>query len=406
MPSPMFIPGELTDDIIGFIRAPETSMLLACALVCRNWLLASRHRLFERIDITCTQYDLFLSRVVHSEAMQPWLSSVRYLALRDHRLLASREVHLRPEENGLRRSQHLLHDFIGRLPNLAELELVDADWIQRPPHPSSHHILRSSSIALPSLRRLSLCGHRFPSFSSLRRLLASLPRLEDLVLEDVQWPPAVHDLSSIVALSATSPALVALIIWTDMPDGCIDNLLTWLAHTPYRKSVRELRFDTIWTDRHVAFLRVVAPHLTTLSLQSLDSDRYPITELVNLRSLELPSDRGMWHDVASLLQILPARLRRLVFVVEARIEGDIPVGIEDDGLELLEPILEKTQFAGLTTVEFSVYGYYLDRPEISFAPPELKVAEIVRQKLPKLHARGVVGIHVDDLVGFVVGYSQ
>ncbi|TFK84962.1 hypothetical protein K466DRAFT_448265, partial [Polyporus arcularius HHB13444] len=56
--------------------------LLDCSLVCRAWLPASRHQLFQKLDIdTPERYDLLVSRVLHSEKMRIHLLSVRSVVL-------------------------------------------------------------------------------------------------------------------------------------------------------------------------------------------------------------------------------------------------------------------------------------------------------------------------------------
>ncbi|TFK92621.1 hypothetical protein K466DRAFT_480270 [Polyporus arcularius HHB13444] len=49
---PPYLPGEITDYIIGSVSVWEKSTLCNCSLVCHAWLPASRHRLFARLT-TC-----------------------------------------------------------------------------------------------------------------------------------------------------------------------------------------------------------------------------------------------------------------------------------------------------------------------------------------------------------------
>lgn len=71
---PVNLPHELTDSIIGFVRDDDdprgSSTLLACALVCRDWVPASRHHLFRQISLCGkVNYDRFVHGVLHSDVL-------------------------------------------------------------------------------------------------------------------------------------------------------------------------------------------------------------------------------------------------------------------------------------------------------------------------------------------------
>ncbi len=70
-------PPELTDRIIGFVDILDKTTLCNCALVCHEWLPASRHALFRRIDVADGTFELLVSRVLHSESIRPYLAGVR-----------------------------------------------------------------------------------------------------------------------------------------------------------------------------------------------------------------------------------------------------------------------------------------------------------------------------------------
>ncbi|RDX44379.1 hypothetical protein OH76DRAFT_1305780, partial [Lentinus brumalis] len=74
------LPPELTDRIIGFVGTLDKKTLCSCALVCRQWLPASRLALlyYVRVDSPRT-YELLVSRVLHSDGARPYLADVRVL---------------------------------------------------------------------------------------------------------------------------------------------------------------------------------------------------------------------------------------------------------------------------------------------------------------------------------------
>ncbi|RPD55712.1 hypothetical protein L227DRAFT_475000, partial [Lentinus tigrinus ALCF2SS1-6] len=76
-----YIPPEITDAIISAMDPFYDAHTLAmCALVCRAWLPRSRVKLFEAIRIRDGRtYNLLVERVVHSETMTPYLTSVNRL---------------------------------------------------------------------------------------------------------------------------------------------------------------------------------------------------------------------------------------------------------------------------------------------------------------------------------------
>ena len=67
--------------IIAYLYS-DAPTLCNCALVCRNWLPASRFYLFRQIRFgTDLQCDLFVSRVLHADNMRPWLQGTTRLVL-------------------------------------------------------------------------------------------------------------------------------------------------------------------------------------------------------------------------------------------------------------------------------------------------------------------------------------
>ncbi|EIW58383.1 uncharacterized protein TRAVEDRAFT_123068 [Trametes versicolor FP-101664 SS1] len=79
------LPGEVTDRIIRFVW-PYKTTLCSCALVCRDWLPASRVNLFYEVQInSAASYDSWVAQVLRRREMKPWLSFVRRLIISDPR---------------------------------------------------------------------------------------------------------------------------------------------------------------------------------------------------------------------------------------------------------------------------------------------------------------------------------
>ncbi len=62
--------------IIAFV---DQRSLCDCALVCQDWVPASRYYLFRHASVRSarTYYDLLVSRVLRNEELKSWLTSVR-----------------------------------------------------------------------------------------------------------------------------------------------------------------------------------------------------------------------------------------------------------------------------------------------------------------------------------------
>ena len=273
-PSPR-LPGEMTDEIIGWIPAWDNGFpsdyyptLLRCCLVCSQWLPASRHQLFPHLYIASAQsYDLFVSQVLPQHSMRVYLSRVRALTLTNP---------VNELERG-RSSIPFSYAFLGHLPNLTALHVNRGGvmtYLYR--HPST-------SLALsrfPSIREISLETTDFPSFGDLRRTLTSLPNLTVLSMDNrVGWPAPTAELSPLLTHGASTSSRPKLVEFRyDWSSGTevqwALQLFPWLASTSTSSSLRRLvllplqRVSSTYEDLcGPAFIRTVALRVEELRLQ-------------------------------------------------------------------------------------------------------------------------------------------
>ena len=172
------VPPEIIDEIIARVW-PNTEARV-CALVCRDWLPASRRRLLHTVSLwTPGKYSLFMSRVVRAETLRPYLSSVRRLTL-------GREAWgYEPPVNVLVKLEmgSFVPELAGLLPNLESLSIRNMDYAAVPPHPHSWLALSH----FHSVWVLRLTGCSFPSFQAFRLVLTALPTLTFLEMTHVRW---------------------------------------------------------------------------------------------------------------------------------------------------------------------------------------------------------------------------
>ncbi|KAI0704192.1 hypothetical protein C8T65DRAFT_248302 [Cerioporus squamosus] len=184
------VPPELVDQIIAHVGDGAT--LLNCCLVCSSWLPASRHCLFHIIRINHPDTsNLLVSRVLQSDRLRPYLASVFELHFSGTKLPPTGILvrgDLIPSADP-RTHVKFIQEFVGHMPNLACLTMNNSNWEKCPPHPSTFLMFSQ----FPGIRELRFRMCHFPSWSTLRRMLASLPSLTTLELTDVSWPhTSVH----------------------------------------------------------------------------------------------------------------------------------------------------------------------------------------------------------------------
>ena len=234
--SPPRLPPELIDDIIAHVV--DKPALLACALVSRNWLPASRCQILARVYIASKRaYRSFVDNLLLSSSLQPYLVSTKSLVLED----PSKDDKGQPQGPVSERdpqswTYRFVHEFAGHLPKLEVLEIWGADWIIRPPHPRINLVMSRFS----SLRELVLWTCNLPSSQMLRRMVSALSTsLLVLDLHGTKWPSAHHDHLSAYIARTPGPALTRLRI--SSPDEDSDSVaafLRWLSFTPTQRSLR------------------------------------------------------------------------------------------------------------------------------------------------------------------------
>lgn len=119
---------------------------------------------------------------------------------------------------------------------------------------------------------------------------------------------------------------------------------------------------------------------------------------VNLNFLSFYVNDDDWLGTAKILQPLQARLSILCMKVSYKsslsiknsrrlVEDSRVEAMRTDGLELLEPVLLRDNFADLHRLQFEVGGY---RDKLD--PLRESILETIRQKLPKMYGRASLHI--------------
>ncbi|PIL29006.1 hypothetical protein GSI_09053 [Ganoderma sinense ZZ0214-1] len=355
---PPFLPCELTDIII--FHVDDANSLCSCSLVCHDWVAASRHCLFSDAHmLSPSQYDALVNRVLRSESMYPWLSSMRTLELdcEDGRWFKKR--------NGGPRYR-FFHEFAGHLPNLHLLSLVGLDWVRSPLHASTPSALSQ----FPSLVELRLENCTFQSFDMFRRILVAIPNLSTLMLYAVQWPSQPNGLlPGSRMLPQRRPCLVAFSIQFYAKNDCAGTLFDWLVNcTPSRSTIRQLRFtlggspSASIKPEHAQFLESVSASVESLRIQARDD--FPISCFSKLSPLTI---KGSWEGILRTLNGLNGPLRVLQIEsaptrVLSAVDLGHPASLENEdggadmtgGLNELDTLLEDDRFKSMERLEFMI----------------------------------------------------
>ena len=180
---PRYIPPEVTDITISFV--PDASTLCKCCLVCRGWVPASRCRLFEEISLKSEdQYDLFVSCVLRSSTMRPWLSFITSLSMFLPLPSDGEDKIAGKCARGV-----FFYELTGQLPNLERLALFNLFWDRKNTY--MHHRMFTALYGFSSVRQLEILNCRFPSFGLFRRMITALRQLTRLYLCLISWPVPV-----------------------------------------------------------------------------------------------------------------------------------------------------------------------------------------------------------------------
>ena len=201
--------------------------------------------------------------------MRPWRASIHHLEFADPLIHTHYpdDKCVPPGPISTWRGQYVIPVLASHLPNLHSLRFT-VNWAQCSAHPTTF----GTFSRFTSLRRLRLDACSFLSFCTFRRVLISLPALDNLVCINVHWPSTPQ--LSILALPSSRPALQSLSLSFSCR-SCTLALLEWLVHTPtpstlvdillnpYQDCPQEHRRITL-PDRHLdSYTQIFAPAIRT-----------------------------------------------------------------------------------------------------------------------------------------------
>ena len=205
------IPFEVMETIID--SGEETSLLCACALVCRSWNRYSTKKLYRSITITSrTELERLSASARQFPEVRERLTETRCIVLRN--------------------SAQAFPLILGRyLPNVKRL--VFGEWcMSLPIHPSFFFVLSQ----LASVTALTLYGFELCDFSELRSILSKFPLLTDLSISYITFKRCPVDsgptLPDVVRAAASpGPALRAQLQSLQLTSLCatiLYRLVGWL----------------------------------------------------------------------------------------------------------------------------------------------------------------------------------
>ena len=262
---PQYLPKEITDIIISFLH-PDSDWALPpnyykplcnCALVCRDWLPASRHHLLMDVWLDSDrQYNLFIYNVVRSPTVSLWLPSVRRIVLAFSRYMKAADGHMHIT------SRVFMHQLAGRFPNLEELDLRYQDWDTRECSiPPRMFILLS---AFASVRTLLLEDVRFPSSGAMRCTITALPSLTDLGMDNVTWPVSRGNRPLRGTRKSQFLRRVRWLRLLDLDLPLEEEMLEWLSVTSLGTSLVDLHIGSTTLANGSELWEFVGPSVTLL----------------------------------------------------------------------------------------------------------------------------------------------
>lgn len=177
------LPIEVEERIIDFVGAfygvsiEWDRTLRSCALTCRSWLLRCRIHLFRSLRVPNTRsLNRLLVSVSSSSATSTFCHTDNVIGdplLEDNNPDQQTFFHLIP------------HYLAKKLPHVSLLEFT-----RHPQHIRTHSFHPTFFMYMKhfrSIKSLWLYNHRFVSFPDVRRLLSSLPSLENVHLHNIHW---------------------------------------------------------------------------------------------------------------------------------------------------------------------------------------------------------------------------
>ncbi|KAJ7055762.1 hypothetical protein C8F01DRAFT_1157624 [Mycena amicta] len=267
------IPPELTDTIIHNIFDPAT--LRACSLVCHSWLPASRYHLYRTLSLHGDDIPSFLTHI-----QAPHNTFLAYL----------RRIELSFCENGpMQALVRLLPSFAC----LAQVRMESTMYYYDFP-------------VLPGVTHLELWKVQFGSFAYFTTLIARLPHLKHLKLEQIEWAAARGwaaveelDLAGIepplcldslefelrgsasdgdayfddwLSSAESCPRASSVVMSLQLPPSRLSVALDYLRHTGSRLTSLHIRFHEL---SHVRSLDLsVIPLLTSLRITFQNAANY------------------------------------------------------------------------------------------------------------------------------------
>ncbi|RPD55714.1 hypothetical protein L226DRAFT_307181 [Lentinus tigrinus ALCF2SS1-7] len=394
---PPYIPPEITDDIISAVAfnryygigPSRTHTLAMCALVCRAWLPRSRVELFEDIPILDERtYDLLVERVLRSETMSRYLTSVNSLVL-------GRSYTSDPPSKAARL---FFVEFAGKLPGLGTLCVFDIDFTHQGPFVRWPLLLSQ----FRTITFLMLWNCQFSSFSDVRRLLTALPLLSTLNIDALTWPVVsqglVH-LQTTPRLRTYWSQLHTLRIYPLSP-GCTAVFLRWLTGALHGSPVKVLHYGLPSTGSLQEAVEAFTVGRVGLSVTDLDiriRDTSPLSGFIALKQLScsLYEYQGNWEGVASVLQgVSSSMIQYIMFnnVYTHRLQSQehndaTYLRFDDDTLEQLDRVLSGDPFSRLREIILYVDADKEDEGELLRAH--------ARRCLPELHKRKILRLYVN-----------
>jgi len=229
---------ELIDDILDELQ-DSTPTLKQCSLVSSTWSLRCRHHLFFKVIFRFKINSLSGVEVQLEPPLTVCQSIAPYIR---HAVVA-----LRQSKRSNRVTPEMLRSmlaFVAGLPKLQWLTMLGVKRYDVPRYSFSTYainMIRGST----TLKTLHIYNQWFTSLSQLRHLLQSLPFLEALHLERIQWPDEYQP-SEPRSNHNEPPALQAL---QELQLGMFNFeahtalLLDWMASQPTMSQLRSFTLD-------------------------------------------------------------------------------------------------------------------------------------------------------------------
>ncbi|KAJ7625955.1 hypothetical protein FB45DRAFT_74023 [Roridomyces roridus] len=351
------LPVELTDLAISQL-GDDFSALLACALVCRNWVACSRRHF--PIIIYDDKVTSFIELIQNPKTTLP--QSTRRL-----------EVALVLQRDGL---AELILPFIPTFTALHSLQLSQMRLAEFPSH--------------PTVVELTLSNCHFESWAGILGSVASFPRLRHLALETPMW----ND-SSLLQVQNVAPIDLESLQMDLIPRPDNFHVLR-----PRKMIFKCFLYSTADAGPTTRYLHVLGRHLTELCLQGPDiSSQIDFSRNTNLQRLEIggvyiTSDVEALRVSPLLLPFLPriaahCQLQTLTLSVSSPAPPWARMTLTSLSQELIKDLLQIPGLEGLRELRIVLSGlppHYvtasLEETVSEFLPSErTKIVGVVEGKI-------------------------